>query len=134
MHRIRIFTLDELCTSDDGRAVQADLAIELALDQSGTDVALFHWGVNFRVEQLCVWRRPLTAVWPRHAEFPTYDLSRSWPGWPSGRIRSVEAFKLRPSEVGINRAEFHFERGGLRVEIGGLSGDEVDSLLLSPLD
>jgi hypothetical protein len=131
---IRIFTLDELETSEDGRDVHADLAIELWLTQGGGEaVALFHWGVNFAVEQLCIWRRPLRAVWPTHADSPTYDLPPSWPGWPAGRLRSVETFKLRPSEVGINRAELHFERRGLRIKTGGLRGDEVDSLLLSPL-
>lgn len=131
---IRIITLDELCTSDDGRDIQADLAIELRLNQGGDEtIALFHWGVNFFVEQLCVWRQPLTTVWPVHADAPSFELSRTWPGWPRGRLTSVEAFKLRPSEVGVNRAELHFGRAGLRIRTGGLSGDEVDSLLLSPL-
>jgi hypothetical protein len=133
VHGIRVFTLDELDTSDDGRDVHADLAIELWLD-SGESVALFHWGVNFRVEQLCVWRQPLTAIWPSHAESPAYDLPRSWPGWPRGRLRAVEAFKLRPSEVGIHRADLHFEHGGMCIKTGGLRGDEADSLVLSPLD
>ncbi len=132
---IRIFTLDELRTSDNGRRVHADLAIELWLNQGGSEaVALFHWGVNDRVEQLCVWREPLRVMWPLHADRPAYELPRSWSGWPHGRLRSVEAFKLRPSEVGVNRAELHFDRGGLRIQTGGLDGDEVDSLLLSPLD
>lgn len=132
---IRIITLDELRTSADARDVQADLAVELQLNQRGEDtVALFHWGVNFGVEQVCIWRNPLKTVWPQHADSPIYELPRSWPGWPDGPMTSFEVFKLRPSEVGINRAELHFEKGGLRIKTGGLSGDEVDSLLLSPLD
>jgi hypothetical protein len=40
---IRITTLDELVTSDDGRDIQADMAIELSLEQNGDEtVALFH--------------------------------------------------------------------------------------------
>src|SRR3954451_19945808 len=105
IHRIRVFTLGELSVSEDGRDVQADLAIELGLDERGESLALFAWGVNFGVEQLCVWRRPLRAVWPAHASAPAFDLPRAWPGWPSGRLQSVQAFKLRPSEVGINCAQ-----------------------------
>ena len=86
------------------------------------------------MEQLCVWREPLEIMWPPHAGRPTYELPRSWPGWPNGRVRAVEAFKLHPDEVGINRAELRFDRGGLRIQTGGLAGDEVDSLVLSPLD
>ena len=132
---IRVFTLDELRTSDNGRDVHADLAIELSLDQNGSEtVACFHWGVNNFVEQLCVWREPLRMIWPPHAGSPTYELPRSWPGWPDGRLRAVEALKLDPEAVGVNRAELRFDRGGLRIQTGGLDGDEVDSLLLSPLD
>ena len=132
---IRIFTLDELRTSANGRDVHADLAIELWLNQGGSEaVALFHWGVNDRVEQLCVWREPLRIMWPPHADRPTYELPRCWSGWPHGRLRSVNTFKLHPDEVGVNRAELHFDRCGLRIQTGGLDGDEVDSLLLSPLD
>jgi hypothetical protein len=131
---IRIITLDQLVTSEDGRDVQADLAIELSLEQNGdATVALFHWGVNFYVEQLCVWNRPLNDVLPHHAASPVYDLEPSWPGWPKGLLQSVEGFKLREGEVGLNRADVWFEHGGLRIMTGGLSGDEVDSLLLSPL-
>jgi hypothetical protein len=46
----------------------------------------------------------------------------------------VDAFKLRADEVGINRADLRFEQGGFCIRTGGLAGDEVDSLLLSPLD
>ena len=53
---------------------------------------------------------------------------------PAGRLRSTATFKRRPREIGINRAELHFDRGGLRIKTGGLSGGEVDSLLLSPPD
>ena len=131
---ISVVTLDALQRSGDGRDIQADLAIELRLSDPREAVALFCWGVNFGVEQLCVWRSPLRSVWPVHADSPRYELTRSWPGWPQGRLRSVDAFKLRPSELGINRAELRFERGGMRIATGGLTGDEVDSLLLSPLD
>ena len=134
LRAVRIITLDQLLTSDDGRDVQADLAIELRLEQDGdATVALFCWGVNFGVEQLCVWNRSLKEVWPHHAASPVYDLQQSWPGWPKGILKSVKGFKLRESEVGLNRADLGFEHGGLRIMTGGLSGDEVDSLLLSPL-
>jgi hypothetical protein len=49
-------------------------------------------------------------------------------------LRAVDAFKLRPEEIGINRAELRFAHGGFRARTGGLTGDEVDSLLLCPLD
>jgi hypothetical protein len=68
--------------------VEADLAIELRLDLGGEDqVALFHWAVNFGVEQLCVWKQPLDVVWPRHAESKRYDLPTAWLGWPHGQLR-----------------------------------------------
>jgi hypothetical protein len=95
---IRIITLDQLRTSDDGRDVQADLAIELSLAQnSDAKVALFGWGVNYGVEQLCVWNRPLEEVWPHHAASPGFDLQPSWEGWPTGALKVVEGFKLRES-------------------------------------
>ena len=111
------------------------MAIELSLEQNGDEtVALFQCGVNFFVEQLCVWNRPLKEVFPRHAASPTYDLPSFWSGWPKGHVIAVDGFKLRASEVGLNRADLRFEHGGFRIQTGGLSGDEVDALLLSPLD
>ncbi len=135
LRAIRVVTLDELRTSDDGRQIEADLAIELALTKLGTaTVALFAWGVNFGVEQLCVWHHALNVVWPAHADSPSYDLPTTWPGWPRGALRRAEVSKLRAEEVGINQAGLHFEEGGFRVKTGGLSGDEPDALLLSPID
>jgi hypothetical protein len=131
LHGIRVVTLDELCASDDGRELEADLAIELRLEDQ---VALFHWGVNFMVEQLCVWKHPLAVVWPQHAEAPSYDVPPTWPGWPQGRLVTADGFKLRPSERGLNRVELRFEDGGICIQTGGLGGDVVTSLLLSPLE
>ncbi len=132
---IRVITLDDLRASDDGREVEADLAIELRLELGGAEYpALFHWTVNFGVEQLCVWKHPLTAVWPQQADSPTYELPTTWPGWPRGRLVGADGFKLRASELGLNRAELHFEKGGISIKTGGLGGDDVTSLLLSPLE
>jgi hypothetical protein len=41
---------------------------------------------------------------------------------------------LRASELGLNRADLRFEEGGSCIKTEGLGGDEVTSLLLSPLD
>ena len=129
---IRVITLADLQMGADGRDVEADLAIELRL--RAEPVALFHWAVNFRVEQLCVWRLPLEVVWPQHRAAPQYDLPSSWPGWPGGRIVAADGFKLRPSEAGLHRVDLRFEAGGIRIRTGGLSGDDATSLLLAPLD
>jgi hypothetical protein len=136
LQAIRAVTLDDLVMSEDGRDIHADLAFELdLLGNAGQQaIALFAWGVNFGVEQLCVWKRPLRDVWPAHAASPSYEVPRSWAGWPQGLLLEVDAFKLRVDEVGINRADLRFEHGGFCVRTGGLTGDEVDSLLLSPLD
>jgi hypothetical protein len=133
---IRAVTLGDLETSEDGRDIQADLAVEFDLVGNGGRhaVALFTWGVNFGVEQLCVWERPLGDVWPVHAASPSYDVPQSWAGWPRGLLVGVDAFKLRPEEVGIYRADLRFQQRGIRLRTGGLTGDEVDSLLLSPID
>lgn len=137
--RIRVITLDELVTSSDGRIIEADLAVELQIvrgDHPG--VALFHWAVNFGVEQICVWEQPLEAVWPQHADSPVYEVSQDWPGWPEGPLLAAEGFKLRPSEIGLNRIDLRFGRGGFRVQTAALSGDEIvidsTTLLLIPLD
>jgi len=131
---IRVVTLDDLCASDDGRELEADLAIELRLELRGEEqVALFHWAVNFGVEQLCVWPHPLAVVWPQHAESPSYEVPPTWPGWPHGRLVAADGFKLRASERGLNRVELRFEDGGICIETGGLDGDVVTSLRLSPL-
>ncbi len=45
-------------------------------------VALFHWAVNFGVEQVCVWEQPLEVVWPVHADSPC--MRSRLPG-PDGR-------------------------------------------------
>jgi hypothetical protein len=97
-------------------------------------VALFSWGVNFGVEQLCVWQHPLRTVRPQHAEYPTYEVPAAWSGWPRGRLIAAEGFKLHSSEIGINRADLRFDAGGLSIKTGGLDGNEPDALLLSPLD
>jgi hypothetical protein len=132
---IRIVTLDDLRTTHDGREFEADLAIELRLEQRGDETtALFAWAVNFGIEQLCVWKHRLEVVWPRHANSPSYEVPTTWPGWPHGRLVATQAFKLRASELGLNRADLRFEEGGFRIKTGGLSGDDVTSLLLSPLD
>ena len=134
LRAIRVVTLDDLRTSDDGRAIEADLAIELALKQRGRDtVALFAWGVNFGVEQLCVWHEPLHVVWPTHDEYPSYEIGPTWSGWPVGALRSVGVSKLRADEVGIKRADLHFENGAFRIETGGLDGDDPTELLLAPI-
>jgi hypothetical protein len=131
---IRVVTLYELQTSDDGRDIEADLAVELRLEHRGeTGVALFHWAVNFGVEQLCVWTLPLEVVWPQQARRPSYDVPMTWPGWPQGQLVTATAFKLRESELGICRADLTYESGGFRIRTGGLSGHDATALLLSPL-
>jgi hypothetical protein len=131
---ITVVNLDELHTSDDGCDIEADLAVELQVERRGDQgVALFHWAVNFGVEQLCVWPDPLDVVWPQQAHQPRYDMPATWPGWPHGQLVSAAGFKLRESERGLYRVDLCYEQGGLRIETGGLSGENPTSLLLSPL-
>lgn len=135
---IQVFTLDELATTSDGRIIEADLAIELHLEQRGArSVALFAWAVNFGVEQICIWTEPLSVVWPQHADSPRYDVRTTWHGWPGGSLVVADGSKLRPSETGLNAVDLRFERGGFRIETNALEGDEVvpdpTTLLLVPL-
>jgi hypothetical protein len=124
LQAIRAVTLDDLVMSEDGRDIQADLAVELDLigNAGQQEIALFAWGVNFGVEQLCVWKRPLRDVWPAHAASPSYDVPRSWAGWPQGLLQEVDAFKLRVEEVGINRADLRFEHAIPRLALSPASG------------
>lgn len=137
VNRIRVITLGDLRTSSDGRLIEADLAVEVHLNDSATPLALFHWGVSFGVEQICVWLDPLRTIWPTHRDSPTYEVPKTWAGWPEGRLVEAEGSKLRPSEVGLNAVALRFERGGFRIETSALEGDMVvpdpTSLLLVPM-
>jgi len=100
-------------------------------------VVAFHWAVNFHVEQLCIWQKPLRAIYPSLVDVVTHEIPLSWPGWPTGHIVACDAYKLRPSERGLKGIDLMFERGVLRIETDDLVGDEIvpsaDSIVIYPL-